>query len=115
MLVTAEPHGCFAIAAPSPPQFALQTPVMPKVKRHNSSSATGPIADKSKGQHFLKNPLVVKGIVDRAAVLPTDTVSTISSVLIVCKLSLPWLPCVREQLQSSPVVCGENYGHAAGA
>jgi 18S rRNA (adenine1779-N6/adenine1780-N6)-dimethyltransferase len=48
---------------------------MPKNKKERTVSATGPIADKSKGQHFLKNPLVIKGIVDRAAVVPTDTVS----------------------------------------
>ena len=48
---------------------------MPKVRKQRSVTATGPIADKSKGQHFLKNPLVVKGIVDRAAVTTTDTVS----------------------------------------
>lgn len=47
---------------------------MPKNPRRVSAAATGPIADKSKGQHFLKNPMIVKGIVDRAAVLPTDTV-----------------------------------------
>jgi 16S rRNA A1518/A1519 N6-dimethyltransferase RsmA/KsgA/DIM1 with predicted DNA glycosylase/AP lyase activity len=32
------------------------------------------LADKSKGQHFLKNPLVIQGIVEKANLLPTDTV-----------------------------------------
>lgn len=30
--------------------------------------------DKSFGQHILKNPLVVQGIVDKAAIKPTDVV-----------------------------------------
>jgi len=48
---------------------------MPKDKvARTRAVAHGPIADKSKGQHFLKNPLVVDGIVAKAAVKPTDTV-----------------------------------------
>ena len=43
-------------------------------KRPRSTSASGPIADKSKGQHFLKNPLVVNSIVEKAALKGTDTV-----------------------------------------
>lgn len=35
---------------------------------------SGPLADKSKGQHFLRNPLVVTGIVSKACLKPTDTV-----------------------------------------
>lgn len=47
---------------------------MPKDKKRVRVKATGPIADKSRGQHFLKNPLVVDGIVDKSALRPTDTV-----------------------------------------
>ena len=48
---------------------------MPKDKPTRTRAvAHGPIADKSKGQHFLKNPLVVDGIVAKASVKPTDTV-----------------------------------------
>ncbi len=35
---------------------------------------TGLLADKSRGQHFLKNPLIINAIVDKAAVRSTDTV-----------------------------------------
>jgi 18S rRNA (adenine1779-N6/adenine1780-N6)-dimethyltransferase len=42
-----------------------------KVKR---VTASGPVADKSRGQHFLKNPLVVDAIVAKAALRGTDTV-----------------------------------------
>ena len=37
-------------------------------------TAAGPIADKSKGQHFLANPLVVNGIVAKAKLKGTDVV-----------------------------------------
>jgi len=47
---------------------------MPKHEKRGHSKATGPVADKSRGQHFLKNPLVVNGIVDKAHLKPTDTV-----------------------------------------
>ena len=48
---------------------------MPKDKKVRAHAlAHGPIADKSKGQHFLKNPLVVNGIVAKAAIKTTDTV-----------------------------------------
>lgn len=48
---------------------------MPKVnKKRQRVRASGPIADKSRGQHFLKNPLVVTSIVAKAALQPTDTV-----------------------------------------
>lgn len=48
---------------------------MPKVnKKRNRVRASGPIADKSRGQHFLKNPLVVTNIVAKSALQPTDTV-----------------------------------------
>lgn len=54
---------------------------MPKDRgRHgHEAHASGPIADKSRGQHFLKNPLVVRGIVDKAAIKPTDTVLEIGA------------------------------------
>lgn len=48
---------------------------MPKVsKKRTRVRASGPIADKSRGQHFLKNPLVVNGIVAKAALKSTDVV-----------------------------------------
>jgi 18S rRNA (adenine1779-N6/adenine1780-N6)-dimethyltransferase len=48
---------------------------MPKdKKRRPTVTATGPLADKSRGQHFLKNPLVVTSIVEKSNVRPTDTV-----------------------------------------
>lgn len=51
---------------------------MPKAERSNTASSsarvTGPIFDKSLGQHILKNPLVVKSIVEKAGLKATDTV-----------------------------------------
>ncbi len=50
---------------------------MPKEKTKGKVSrqtATGPIADKSRGQHFLKNPLVVDSIVQKSGLRSTDTV-----------------------------------------
>jgi 18S rRNA (adenine1779-N6/adenine1780-N6)-dimethyltransferase len=47
---------------------------MPKEKQRSRVAGSGPIADKSKGQHFLKNPLVVKSIVEKATLRATDTV-----------------------------------------
>lgn len=45
---------------------------------HGSSStaaaASGVVFNKEFGQHILKNPLVVQGIVDKAGLKPTDTV-----------------------------------------
>ena len=46
---------------------------MPKDAKRTRVTASGPIADKSKGQHFLKNPLVVTSIVEKAGIRPTDT------------------------------------------
>jgi 18S rRNA (adenine1779-N6/adenine1780-N6)-dimethyltransferase len=46
---------------------------MPKqVKSHRNTS--GPLFDKSLGQHILKNPLVVNSIIEKAGVKSTDTV-----------------------------------------
>lgn len=55
---------------------------MPKItnsrSRHSDyeskSRASGPLFNKQLGQHILKNPLVVNGIVDKAALKATDTV-----------------------------------------
>lgn len=52
---------------------------MPKAPRKQlvdtkAVRATGPLFDKSLGQHILKNPLVVKSIVEKAALKATDTV-----------------------------------------
>ncbi|KAJ3294253.1 dimethyladenosine transferase, partial [Borealophlyctis nickersoniae] len=50
---------------------------MPKVEKPRMGSAiraANPIFDKSLGQHILKNPLVASGIVDKAALKPTDVV-----------------------------------------
>lgn len=49
---------------------------MPKDKqKHKVKRETvGIIADKSRGQHFLKNPLVVTSIVEKSALRSTDTV-----------------------------------------
>jgi 18S rRNA (adenine1779-N6/adenine1780-N6)-dimethyltransferase len=51
---------------------------MAKPSSNNSagggSTANNPIFNKQLGQHILKNPLVAQGIVDKAGVLPTDTV-----------------------------------------
>lgn len=43
-------------------------------KKANVGITGGLIADKSKGQHFLRNPLVVTSIVEKSALKPTDTV-----------------------------------------
>ena len=52
---------------------------MPKAEKseRNSTRASNPIFDKSLGQHILKNPLVVKAIVDKAGLKSTDTVMEI--------------------------------------
>ena len=42
--------------------------------QHQHQLATNPIFNKQLGQHILKNPLVAQGIVDKANLLPTDTV-----------------------------------------
>ncbi|EGF84338.1 hypothetical protein BATDEDRAFT_22291 [Batrachochytrium dendrobatidis JAM81] len=51
---------------------------MPKEERStshlNASKTAGPLFDKSLGQHILKNPLVVNGIVDKACIKATDVV-----------------------------------------
>jgi 18S rRNA (adenine1779-N6/adenine1780-N6)-dimethyltransferase len=48
---------------------------MPKIKiKRPRVTASGPVADKSKGQHFLKNPLVVNSIVEKARLKSTDVV-----------------------------------------
>jgi len=52
---------------------------MPKEKRQSSSASAsrksaGPLFNKELGQHILKNPLVVNGIIDKANLKPTDTV-----------------------------------------
>ncbi|KAI8923829.1 S-adenosyl-L-methionine-dependent methyltransferase [Entophlyctis helioformis] len=50
---------------------------MPREKTPTSIGGTksaGPLFDKTLGQHILKNPLVVNGIVDKAALKSTDTV-----------------------------------------
>ena len=49
---------------------------MPKVKPGKTGGKTfvGLTADKSRGQHFLKNPLVVNSIVEKSDLRTTDTV-----------------------------------------
>jgi 18S rRNA (adenine1779-N6/adenine1780-N6)-dimethyltransferase len=47
---------------------------MPTNKGGKEKSFLGLSADKSRGQHFLKNPLVVNSIVDKAHLRATDTV-----------------------------------------
>ncbi|KAJ3046576.1 dimethyladenosine transferase [Rhizophlyctis rosea] len=51
---------------------------MPKAEKAPRAGAAvraaNPIFDKSLGQHILKNPLVASGIVEKAALKPTDTV-----------------------------------------
>ncbi|KAJ3262494.1 Dimethyladenosine transferase [Boothiomyces macroporosus] len=51
---------------------------MPKDRSNTADSkqnrAAGPLFDKTLGQHILKNPLVVKSIVEKAALKSTDTV-----------------------------------------
>lgn len=48
-----------------------------KASHRASMRAPGPIADKSKGQHFLKNPMVVDAIVAKSNIRGTDTVMEI--------------------------------------
>lgn len=45
-----------------------------KIKKIKKQTASGPVADKSRGQHFLKNPMVVTAIVEKSHLKPTDTV-----------------------------------------
>ncbi|KAI9020405.1 S-adenosyl-L-methionine-dependent methyltransferase [Hyaloraphidium curvatum] len=40
----------------------------------SSSRSSGPIFNKELGQHILSNPLVIQGIIDKAALKPTDVV-----------------------------------------
>jgi 18S rRNA (adenine1779-N6/adenine1780-N6)-dimethyltransferase len=41
---------------------------------HNVLYILGIMFKKDFGQHILKNPLIVQGMVDKSALLPTDTV-----------------------------------------
>lgn len=41
---------------------------------HNLYTFLGIMFKKDFGQHILKNPLIVQGMVDKSALLPTDTV-----------------------------------------
>lgn len=53
----------------------LAPAVMPKEKHKRARvAASGPIADKTRGQHFLKNPLVVTSIVEKAGLRSSDVV-----------------------------------------
>jgi 18S rRNA (adenine1779-N6/adenine1780-N6)-dimethyltransferase len=55
--------------------LAFAEAAMPKEKsKRPRLSGTGLTADKSRGQHFLKNPLVVTSIVDKSHLKATDTV-----------------------------------------
>ncbi|KAJ3088952.1 dimethyladenosine transferase [Physocladia obscura] len=45
-----------------------------KDERPSAASTAGPLFNKDLGQHILKNPLVVDGIVDKANLKPTDSV-----------------------------------------
>lgn len=55
---------------------------MPKAGGNQSSQrATNPLFNKDLGQHILKNPLVAKGIVDKANLKATDTVLEIGYVI----------------------------------
>ena len=45
-----------------------------KAKAKAAKTFVGLTADKSRGQHFLKNPLVVNSIVDKSELRATDTV-----------------------------------------
>ncbi|TPX67072.1 hypothetical protein SpCBS45565_g04040 [Spizellomyces sp. 'palustris'] len=49
-------------------------PKTEKVRTASSTRAANPIFDKGLGQHILKNPLVAQGIVEKAALKPTDHV-----------------------------------------
>jgi hypothetical protein len=79
-----------------PPALLRTDAVMPKVIKSRASrptkAADGPsggsfssssrnlvAANKNLGQNFLKNPAIVQGIVDRAAIKPTDVVLEIGS------------------------------------
>jgi 18S rRNA (adenine1779-N6/adenine1780-N6)-dimethyltransferase len=50
---------------------------MPRAEKERTTSAnraTNPLFNKDLGQHILKNPLVVQGIIEKAFLKPTDTV-----------------------------------------
>jgi len=47
---------------------------MPKVSSNDSTRAHGFLFNKQLGQHILKNPLVVGGIIEKASLKPTDVV-----------------------------------------
>lgn len=50
-----------------------------KSKQQNAVVRQGILFNKGYGQHILKNPLIIQSMVDKAAVLPTDTVLEIGS------------------------------------
>lgn len=70
---------------------------MPKTaKSRQRVRASGPIADKSKGQHFLKNPLVVTGIVAKAALVSMLCACVCDSLAVTTSLSLSLTLCTTE-------------------
>lgn len=50
-----------------------------KTKQHTAVVKQGILFNKSFGQHILKNPLIIQSLVEKAAILPTDTVLEIGS------------------------------------
>lgn len=50
-----------------------------KTKQQTAVVKQGIVFNKSFGQHILKNPLIIQSIVDKSAILPTDTVLEIGS------------------------------------
>ncbi|TPX70774.1 hypothetical protein CcCBS67573_g06417 [Chytriomyces confervae] len=56
------------------PTAVASAAAAPSSEKPSSASTAGPLFNKDLGQHILKNPLVVDGIVDKAALKPTDTV-----------------------------------------
>jgi hypothetical protein len=60
-----------AAALPAPARRSAPPPPRPA---HSQTPTPGLEFHKSKGQHILKNPMVVQAIVDKAGVKPTDVV-----------------------------------------
>ncbi|ORY41294.1 S-adenosyl-L-methionine-dependent methyltransferase [Rhizoclosmatium globosum] len=56
---------------------------MIKLLKPSAASTAGPLFNKDLGQHILKNPLVVDGIIEKANLKPTDSVLEIGPLTVV--------------------------------
>ncbi|XP_065176954.1 probable dimethyladenosine transferase [Sycon ciliatum] len=94
---------------------------MPKIRAEKKSRVHGQIQQgihfkKEFGQHILKNPLVIQGIVDKAAIRPTDTVLEIGpgtgnmtmkmvdkcKKIVACEVDVRMVAELQKRIQGTP-------------